>query len=128
MLLEPGAADIAGPHTAATVLATAAVAHVGVRAALAAAYRDQRLWQPGLGTAKRQLERAWLTTSRLSMDSALIQQAGALAAQDELRGDDAAHLAALIRLGPPDVVGRFACWDRALRAAARDRCYQLFPT
>ena len=116
-----------GLHTTATVLASAAIAYAELRAALATAYRDQRLSQPAFGAAKRQLERVWSATSRLSMDTAMIQQAGALAEQDELRGHDAVHLAALIRLGPPGVVDWFACWDRALRTAARDRGYQLFP-
>lgn len=115
-------------QTTATMLASAAIAYAELRAAIAAAHRDQRLSQPDFATAKGQLEMVWAATSRLSIDSALIQQAGDLAEQNELRGNAAVHLAALIRLGPPDVVDRFACWDRELRTAARDRGYRLFPT
>ncbi|MHB1502148.1 MAG: type II toxin-antitoxin system VapC family toxin [Candidatus Dormibacteria bacterium] len=127
VLLESGSAEMTELQTIATMLASAAIAYVELRAALAAAYRDQRLSQLDLDTAKRQLERVWAATSRLSIDTALIQQAGALAEQDGLRGYDAVHLAALVRLGTPDVVDRFACWDRELRTAARDRGYQLYP-
>ncbi|EQD43971.1 hypothetical protein B1A_15304, partial [mine drainage metagenome] len=127
VLLESSSAEMTALQSVATVLASAATASAGLRTALAAAYRDRRLPQLDLATAKRLLERGWAATSRLSIDPALIQEAGPLAEQEGLRGYDAVHLAALIRLGSPDVVDRFACWESELRTAARDRSCQLFP-
>lgn len=128
VLLESGSAEMTELQATVTVLASAAIAYSELRAALAAAYRDQRLLQEDFAAAKRELEKVWAATSRLGIDQALIQQAGGLAEEAELRGYEAVHLAALIRLGPPGVVDHFACWDRELRMAARNRGYRLLPT
>ena len=118
-------ADLAASST---VLVSAGIAYVQLRAALAAAYRDGRLTPPELAAAKDQGERVWAATSRLGVDATLIQQAGDLAEEDELGGYDAVHLAALVLLGPPEVVDSFACWDQALRTAAGNRGYRLYPS
>ncbi|MHB1526849.1 MAG: type II toxin-antitoxin system VapC family toxin [Candidatus Dormibacteria bacterium] len=127
VLLESSPAEMTALQTVTPVLASAATASAELRAALPVAYRDRRLPQLDLATAKRLLERVWAATSRLSIYPALIQEAGALAEQDERRGYGAVHLAALIRLRPPDVVDRFAGWESELRTAARDQGYRLFP-
>ncbi len=117
-----------GLEASATVLVSAGIAYVELRSALAAAYRDGRLLPPQFAAAKNQVERVWAATSRLFVDATLIQQAGDLAEEDELLGYDAVHLAALVLLGPPEVVDWFACWDQALRTAAESRGYRLFPS
>ena len=128
VLLESGSAEMTDLEASAAVLVSAGIAYVELRSALAAAYRDRRLLPPEFAAAKNQVERVWAATSRLGVDATLIQQAGDLAEGDELRGYDAVHLAALVRLGPPEVVDSFACWDQALRTAAGNRGYRLFPS
>lgn len=128
VLLEHGSAEMTDLEASSTVLVSAGIAYVELRSALAAAYRDRRLSPPAFAAAKSQVERVFAVTSRLAVDATLIQQAGELAEEDELRGYDAVHLAALIRLGPPAVVDSFACWDQDLRTAAGNRGYRLFPS
>ena len=104
------------------------LAYVEMRAALAAARRDRRLTPAALSRARRELESAWAATSPIEVDADLVQVAGDLADSERLRGYDALHLAALVRLGPPDEVAHVACWDFDLRRAAGSLGYTLFPS
>ena len=96
----------------------AAIAYVELRSALAAAFRAGRI--PGLLRSDRlqELEQLWEEVAEVPSDAALLRQAGHLADELALRGYDAVHLAALMRLGRDTEVA-FACWDSELRGAAR---------
>lgn len=95
----------------------AEIGYVEARAALAAARRHGRLSAGAVRTAKDQLERLWEQVSIAVVDTALVRAAGDLAERDDLRGDDAVHLAAAIA-GQVTVV---ASADRQLVEAARRR-------
>jgi predicted nucleic acid-binding protein len=63
-----------------------------------------------------------------AVDAELVQAAGDLAETQQLRGCDAIHLAAVVRLGPPNQVAYVACRDEDLRKAAGTLGYKLFPS
>lgn len=109
------------------MMASASIAYVELRAALAAAHRDHRLPRRRLIEARGALEKVWQATSPLDVDGDLVQDAGELAEQMRLKGYDAVHLAALRRLGTAVEVDFVACWDGALRIAATQLGYRLFP-
>jgi predicted nucleic acid-binding protein len=128
VISEVGSAEMLTMARAATVLATARLAYVEMRAALAAARRDRRLTPAALSRARRELDTVWASTSPMEVDADLVQAAGDLAEDHGLRGYDAVHLAAIIRLGPPAEVAHVACWDESVRAAAGNLGYSLFPS
>jgi hypothetical protein len=120
-------AELLGLVRGITVMASASIAYFELRAALAAAHRDHRLPRPRLIEARGALERVWQATSPLDVDGDLVQDAGDLAEQMKLRGYDAVLLAALRRLGTAVEVDLVACWDDAVRIAAAQLGYHLFP-
>jgi len=127
IVLEAGSKDMLELRPQVTVLATARIAYVELRAALAAMRRDLRLAPAHYRQAKRQLEGLWRNTSPIEIDTDLVTRAGELAERRALRGYDAVHLAALERLASSSQCV-FACWDAPLRRAARSLRYRLFPT
>jgi uncharacterized protein len=96
------------------VLASARVAHVEARAALAAAQRQGRISADVLRVAVEGLDVLWSQVSVVEIDDTLMRLAGDLAARHSLRGYDAVHLAAANVVGA-DV---FSSADRRLCEAA----------
>lgn len=127
VIREEGTEEMMQLRPQMTLLASARIAYVELRASLAAMRRDRRLTPTGLDRAKRQLEVLWHNTSVVEVDSGLVTRAGELAEKESLRGYDAVHLAALERLAPPAQC-QLACWDAALRHAASSLGYKVFPT
>ncbi len=127
VIREQGTEEMIQLRPQITLLASARIAYVELRASLAAMRRDHRLSSTGLDQAKRQLEVLWHNTSAVEVDAGLVARAGQLAEKEALRGYDAVHLAALERLAPPAQC-LLACWDAALRHAASSLGYKLFPT
>jgi len=126
VIREKGTDDLLQLRPQVTLLATARIAYVELRASLAAMRRDKRLSSAGLLNAKQQLESLWRNTSAVEVDASLVGRAGDLAEREALRGYDAVHLAALERLAPPSQC-LLACWDAILRRAASSLGYRLFP-
>ncbi len=86
------------------------------RAALAAARRASRLSKRGLERAREEFEAIWPQLEVVEVSRELVRRAGDLAELEGLRGYDAVHLAAALRIDA-DVM---ASADRALcQAAAR---------
>jgi len=127
VLREAGSEEMRSLQADLTLLASARIAYAELRAALAAANRDHRLPGRRMTQAKVQADVVWKATSPLEIDAELIAEAGDLAEAQALRGYDAVHLAALLRLGASNVVDLVACWDENLRRAARKFGYRLFP-
>jgi predicted nucleic acid-binding protein len=92
------------------------LAHVDVRAALAAAGRDHRLNTSAVRTAVQDWGRFWSVTRPVELTKAVEQHAGELAGAHALRGADAVHLASALAVDSGDLV--FASWDRRLAAGA----------
>lgn len=125
-LEEEGTADMRAAIQAAEAVATAAIAYVELRAALAAAFRERRVAAARQAGLLIDLERTWPTMVRVAIDEPLLRRAGDLAELMRLRGYDAVHLTALELTGTPSDV-RFACWDTDLSRAARELGYSLLP-
>jgi uncharacterized protein len=96
------------------VLASARVAHVEARAALAAAQRQGRISADVSRLAVQGLDVLWSQVAVVEIDDTLMRLAGDLASTHSLRGYDAVHLAAA------NVVGAdiFSSADRRLCEAA----------
>jgi predicted nucleic acid-binding protein len=105
---------------------TSTVAYAELRAAVAAAVRDSRVPVSQRDRVMTLLIETWESTKRVETNWPLVVQAGDLAERYGLRGYDAIHLAALIRVGGPDAI-TLACWDTDLRRAASDLGLRLFP-
>ena len=123
---EPGAAEMRAVAAEADGVATAALAYVELRAAIAAAVRDRRIRPTRRDRAVAEIERLWGQVLVILIDEALLRRAGDLAETMKLRGYDAIHLAALEAAGEPGTID-FACWDDELRAAARSLGYTVIP-
>ena len=126
VLQEPGSAEIQQVAMNADALASAAIAYVELRAAIAAAIHQGRIAEALRSVHVAELEQLWARLSEIPVDHLLLRRAGELAERMALRGYDAVHLAAMIEAGTPDAVG-LACWDVDLRRAASELGYTLVP-
>ena len=104
-------------------LYTSTLSYTECRAALAAAKRAGRLTENSLGTARFDLERAFMEVDYVDVTRQLVRAAGDLADTRALPGYDAVHLASALVLGSPDVT--LVTWDRDLAAAGRELGFDL---
>lgn len=95
---------------------SARLVYTEARAALAQAARLGRLTARGLRRARGDLETIYAALDRVEIDEVLVRHAGDLAETYALRGYDAVHLAAAIRLSSRDLV--MIAGDADLLAAA----------
>lgn len=77
-------------------------------------------------SATRAVEDEWPAFGVVEVDQSLVEHAGALALERDLRSPDSLHLAAALLLPGADLV--FATWDRRLHAAARAEGLDLMPS
>lgn len=92
------------------------LAYPEVRAALAAAHRNQDLTAAALADAEPVWEAYWASTRPIELTGAVERRAGDLASEHALRGGDAVHLASALAVGDADLL--VAVWDQRLHAAA----------
>jgi predicted nucleic acid-binding protein len=95
--------------------AVGVLAYPETRAALAAAHRAGRLTAPAYAAAEAEFEALHATALVVGIDHSLARRAGDLAAEHQLRGCDAVHLASALRLGDQTTL---ITWDHRLRRAA----------
>jgi uncharacterized protein len=112
---EQGVAIADDLWMSADVAITVEIAWAEARAALAAAHRARRLTKAELIAAKEGLDEIWAQLAVVAVTTDLVRHAGDLAEANRLRGYDAVHLAAALRINA-DVV---ASADHALTEAAR---------
>jgi len=113
---EPGSEQAIAFWNGTEMRFTSRVTYAEVRSALAAAYRDRRLNDAGLRSAKRQWRRYWDALRVVETGVHLDRPAGDLAERHSLGGVDALHVASAAQLRVADMV--VATWDRRLHAAA----------
>lgn len=101
------------------------LAYPEVRAALAAAGRDQRLDIQDQRHAEATWEEFWAATRAVELTEQITVHAGELAGVHALRGADAVHLASVLAIGVADTL--FAAWDKRLRSGAKAAGLQLAP-
>ena len=96
---EDGSDEAEAIWDSADALVSAATLVVEARAALAAAWRAGRLTRRQFDGAKAELAGLIEELALVEVDGELIEEAAELAEQDALRGYDALHLAAALRVG-----------------------------
>lgn len=92
------------------------LAYPEVRAALAAARRNNDLDQDDLAVALRSWEEFWSAVRPIELTASVERHAGVLTERHALRGADAVHLASALATATPNLV--VAVWDRRLHAGA----------
>ena len=115
----------------AETVGTVVITRVEVAAALAKAVRDQRMNRNEALAAEREFLDDWDDFTIIRVTDALTVRAGALVWQHDLRGYDAAHLAAALTWqdatdGTDDDIV-FACFDNELRDAATAEGLETWP-
>lgn len=122
---EPGSELAAALWDGADSVITSAIAYPEVRAALAAARRDNRMDDPAYRIAKRDWQRYWRGLRIVLATTDLLVSAGAIAERYDLRGYDAVHLASGLILDDPSAV--VATWDKRLRVGVTAAGLSLAP-
>ena len=90
------------------------LAYPEVRAAIAAASRNNSLDRRGVTLALDSWEEFWASMRPVELTATVERRAGELAAQHALRGADAVHLASALTVPKSELV--VAVWDRRLHA------------
>lgn len=122
---EPESEDAVRAWDAQTRRASSRLLYAETRAALARAERKSRLTTAAHATALANLETLLGELTTIEVDEALVELAGALAADEGLRGYDAIHLASALELLPEPVL--MLTWDRELARAAHRRGCAVLP-
>lgn len=118
-LLEDGSVEIRNLVAAASATTTSVVAYAETRVAMARAFRNGRLDERGLETARQKFEAEWPTTPTVEVSNEILREAGDLGDRYPIRGFDAIHLASakqVLSLGEDEIV--FSTADQRLRQAA----------
>jgi predicted nucleic acid-binding protein len=113
---EPGLAQVQNEMQASSGAIAHVLTYVEAHSALAGRLRRRLLKRADYARAVGTFETDWANTAHVTVDQALIQQAGDLVQKHPLRAFDAVHLAAAIALAPLGV--RFMTFDRELWRAA----------
>jgi predicted nucleic acid-binding protein len=123
---EPGTAACRRVWESADAVVYTQLAFVETAAALARATRLGRMTAVDRDVTTDRLEGLWRQLHAVVVDEALVREAAALTAQLPLRGYDAAHYAAALRLAGPGVVA--VSGDRELLTAWRTNGLDVIDT
>jgi predicted nucleic acid-binding protein len=99
LVAEPGSATAAQAWTAADAPVAVRLLYPEARAGLAAARRVGRMSEEQYGGRKAALEQLWAEMDVVEVSPTLAIAAGELCERHRLRGYDAVHLAAALRIG-----------------------------
>ncbi|MGI9863080.1 type II toxin-antitoxin system VapC family toxin [Moorella naiadis] len=110
------------------MVATCKIAYAEARAALARGHRENALNDELYTGAVVALKDDWRNYFTIEVSDTLIEQAGELAAEHQLRGFDAVHLAAVLILKQQVKENiTVACWDKRLWQALQAKAFTLLP-
>lgn len=116
---EEGAPLVRGSVQGSSAVTSSLIAFVETRAAFARRRRSGELKPDDHRRLTHEFEADWAQYVKIGVTDSLVLNAARLAEVHRLRAYDAIHLASVLALGAQ--VGEaptFACWDRALNAAA----------
>ncbi|PWJ55093.1 hypothetical protein SAMN06264364_10414 [Quadrisphaera granulorum] len=116
LVTEAGSAMARRLWDGAEVVVVTRLAHVEASAALAAAERAGRIDASQESAARALLETLWASVVVLELDETLMRAASQLTRNHGLRGYDAVHAAAAVRLGSDDDIVAVS-GDRTMLAA-----------
>jgi predicted nucleic acid-binding protein len=123
---EPGAEAVLAVWLSAESVVTVRILFAEAAAALARAARLGRLEPEALDLALGELDSVWSQLDIVDIDDSLVRTAGSLARTHPLRGYDAVHCAAALRLADPTTVA--LAGDQQLLAAWRTEGLQVVDT
>ena len=123
---EPGSEVALATWLGAEAVVSARLLFAEAGAALARAARLDRLTTRALDDALVELEGVWSQLDVVEIDDALVHTAATLARTYSLRGYDAVHCAAALRVAGPDTVA--LAGDGDLLSAWRDEGLQVIDT
>ncbi len=116
---EPGSLVVRRSTGEAHLVATAEIAYVELRAALARRRREGYITPRDYRQAITDIHADWLTYFVIEVGSTIVRQAGEIAERYSLRAYDAVHLASALSLHRgTGKAAFFGCWDANLSAAA----------
>jgi predicted nucleic acid-binding protein len=125
---EAGTNTLGMAIEAADVVGTSIVSYVEMAAALARAVRLEVVEGEAAREAYRIFRSEWPNLVRVQVTQGLVQRAGSLAREHELRGYDAVQLASgLLWQDGLQAQVTFATYDRSLWAAANEVGMKAFP-
>lgn len=126
---EPGSDEAQAAAQEARSLAASRIAYVETRSAIARGRAAGRLTERDSRHARRRVEQLWADVAAVELSLPLVADAGDLAERHLIRGMDAIHLAAAIRVrGEHAETVVFGTWDDDLRAAATRERFATVPT
>ncbi|MDK3258530.1 type II toxin-antitoxin system VapC family toxin [Blastococcus capsensis] len=111
LIEEPGSATCLSLWSAAADVVCSQLGYVETAAALARATRLGRMTAEQEERGLAQLDQVWDEMTVVPVDESLVRQAAALARDHALRGFDAVHCAAALRIADTDVVAASADGD-----------------
>lgn len=127
-VLEEGTPQVKELVANSLIAATCKIAYAEARAALARGHRENALNDELYIGAVAALKDDWRNYFTIEVSDTLIEQAGELAEQHQLRGFDAVHLAAALILKQQVKESiTVACWDKRLWQALQANAFTLLP-
>jgi uncharacterized protein len=126
LIEEPGSALCRHVWDAADAVVCSELGYVEAAAALAQALRLERIRGNERAAALRVLDLAWSRIDVVPVHGSLLREAAALAGTFPLRGYDAVHCAAALRITAPELTA--VSGDQQLLAAWRERGIAVIDT
>jgi uncharacterized protein len=123
---EPGSELARDAHQNARAKSASALGYVEAVAALTRMRNAGRISAGRLKEGLSDLERIWRGIDVHAVTADVVQAATRAAIDHGLRAYDSLHLATALALAEVEGI-EFACWDRELRDAARERGIALLP-
>ena len=118
LLVEEAGSDLAAElWDGCDAAVSSRLAYPEVRAAIAAAGRNNSLDRRGVVAALASWEEFWASMRPVELTSTVERRAGERAVRHGLRGADAIHMASALTIPKSDLV--VAVWDRRLHAAMK---------
>ncbi len=121
---EDGSAAVRELIRTAEALASSALLHVELRAALARMLKSARIMASEHEAAKSNIERDWMNLVSIPVNEPVLTLAAELAERRFLKSLDAIHLASALTLHQREEVA-MSSWDRALLDAAEAEGMQV---
>lgn len=126
LVVDEDASDVAAAlWDGADAVVSSGLAYPEVRAALAAAHRDERISARSMRKAKEEWEQFWEALAIVESRRSVLVDAGEVAERYRLRGYDAVHLASALTIPNPHIL--MAGWDERLRSAAVEAGLSIAP-
>jgi uncharacterized protein len=123
---EPGTEEAEQAYADADGVRTTAIAHVEATSALTRMRKGGRLTPKQLSHGLDDLEGLWRGLHIHAINNELLARAAESARAHSLRAYDAIHLASALAFATGEPL-EFACWDKALRGAAKKHGFALIP-